>query len=1091
VIARFFIDRPIFASVLSLGVTLVGAVALSRLPLALYPQMTPPTVQVDCKYPGASARVLADAVAAPIEQQVIGVENMMYMSSQCTKGTYNLTITFKPGTDPDLAWVRVQNRVNQALPQLPDVIKQAGVPTRKRSPETLLAIALTSPDDRYDQLYLSNYALIHVKDALARVPGVSDVRMQQRDYSMRIWLDPERLAVLNLTATDVVAALREQNAAVACGQLARRPSLSGQATQVPLTTLGRLTEVEQFEQIIVKRTPERRLVRLKDVARVGLGARSEDVSMRVDRRQAISLTIYALPDANALDTADRVKARMAELAEDFPEGLRYEIRYDTTPFIRASIKGVFKTLQESVVLVAVVVLLFLQNWRSAIIPLLAVPVALIGTFAVMAALGFSLNTLTLFGLVLAVGIVVDDAIVIVEAVELQMARGLPPREATLRAMEEVSGPVVAMLLVLSAVFVPCAFMSGIVGEFFRQFALTIASSTILSAFNSLTLSPALAALLLRPRPHPAAGPIRGVLGRFFSPFNAAFARAAGAYTWAVGGLLRVGVLVVVVYAGLLFLTYRVFTSTPRGFIPEQDMGYLLVEAQLSDAASLERAEEVMVRIEDICHGVKGVRHTQVITGESMSLGTFISNFGSIWVSLDDIAHRDDPELSAGAIANELRARFDRLVPEAKVTVFLPPPVRGVGNAGGFRLMVEDRGSVGPNALQEHTEALMEQAGRLPGLERLSSVFRAGVPQLVMDIDRASARTKGVDPGELKQALEAHFGALYVNDINLFGRTWQVIVQAAPEFRRAPEDILKLKVRNRARRMVPLGALGELREVSGPLILTRYNMYPAAPIRGSAAPGTSTGQALARMERLAREQLPPTLAVEWTEMAYLEKQAGNTAPVVFAFAVVMVFLVLAAQYESWALPLAVILVVPMCVLSATIGVNVAGQDVTLFTQIGLVVLVGLASKNAILIVEFARRKREQGLSRRQATLEACRLRLRPIVMTSLAFVLGVCPLAFSRGAGAEMRQTLGVTVFAGMIGVTLFGLLLTPVFFDLIDRLSTSAPFDAPLLRRIGRVCLSVFALGPVRRLLVGQGWRPVPAPRSPRNAPTPPAPTSR
>jgi multidrug efflux pump len=1137
-ISRFFINRPIFASVLSIGITLVGAITLYRLPLAQYPQVTPPVVQVDCKYPGASAQVLAEAVAAPIEQQVNGVENMLYMSSQCNNdGTYNLRITFQIGTDPNVAWVQVQNRVNLALPVLPVVIKQAGVPTRKRSPDTLMAIALTSPDDRYDQLYLSNYALIHIKDELARVPGVSDVRMQNRDYSMRIWLDPELLAARNMTVADIVNAIREQNAPVACGQIGQQPNSPSLQIQMPVSTLGRLSDVKQFEEIIVKCGPDHQLVRLKDVARVELGAKSQDVSMRVDGRQAISLTIYALPNANALATADAVKAKMAELAKLFPDGLRHEIRYDTTPFIRESIHGVVNTLQESVVLVALVVLLFLQNWRSAVIPLLAVPVSLIGTFTVLGALGFSLNTLTLFGLVLAVGIVVDDAIVVVEAVEYHIERGLSPRNATLCAMDEVTGPVIAILLVLTAVFVPCAFVSGIIGQFFRQFAVAIATSTIISAFNSLTLSPALATLLLRRCPQGrvetlprlafilvggwlgwsfagpclpslveslhaplgqwvsqpkafswfvrsvgvllglllgwlAARPLNRVLGKGFALFNAALARTTDGYIRVVGSLLRIGFLVLIVYGGLLYLTYWGFTSIPRGFIPAQDLGYLLVEAQLPDAASLERTEKVMVKLEQICHETKGVRHTQVISGESMTLGTYIANFGSIWVSLDEIGQRRTLDLSAETIANDLRRQFAEQVPEANVTVSLPPPVPGVGNASGFKLMVEDRGNVGLRALREQTQTLTEQAGQQPDLAGLSSVLSANVPQIFVDFDRASAMTRGVDMKELSDALQVNFGSLYVNDFNRFGRTWQVNVQAGGEFRRTIEDVMRLKVRNRSGQMVPLGSVAQVRETSGPLILTRYNMYPAAPIRGNSAPGTSTGQAIALMERLAREQLPSDLAVEWTEMAYLEIQAGNTASILFAFAAVMVFLVLAAQYESWALPLAVILVVPMCLLSAILGVYLAGQDLSIFTQIGSVVLVGLASKNAILIVECARRKCEAGVSRREAVLAACRLRLRPIVMTSLAFILGVLPLAFASGAGAEMQWSLGVTVFGGMLGVTCFGLLFTPVFFDLIDGLSTTRPFNMPLMQRISRAILGIFALTAVRRLLWGRLLRP-------------------
>jgi multidrug efflux pump len=1153
VFARFFIDRPIFAAVLSIAITLAGALSLSALPLALYPPIAPPTVQIDCRYPGASAREVAETVAAPIEQQVNGVEGMLYMSSQCTNdGSYNLTVTFRHGTNRHMAQVLVQNRVALALPRLPEVIKQAGVTARTRSPDILLAIALNSPGGRYDQLFISNYASMYMKEELARLPGVSDVNMfGQQDYSMRIWLDPDKLAARSLGATDVVAALREQNRPVPSGQIGQPPGTDGQVIQVPIHTLGRLDEPEEFGEIVVKVGERGQMVRLKDVARIELAERSRDVSSRVNGNPSASLAVFLLPDANALETGELVKAKIGEMAKDFPEGLRYEIRYDTTPFIRESINEVFKTLRESVILVAIVVLLFLQSWRSALIPLVAVPVAIVGTFAVMAAMGFSLNNLTLFGLVLSIGIVVDDAIVVVEAVEHHMERGLKPREATLVAMEEVSGPVIAIGLVLSAVFVPCAFISGIVGQFFRQFALTIAASTLISTFNSLTLSPALAALLLKPRGHgregerpvplprlgiaalfgwagwalltpraaswlagrgatlhavpewavPAGatllgvgagwllgGPINWLLSHLFAAFDAAFRWMTRGYVKTVAGMLRVTPLVLLGYGGLLYLTnygarfdlpmpegyapreVRVpgLATTPKGFIPSQDMGYALVNVQLPDSSAVERTQAVMERLEEIAHTVPGVKHTSATTGQSLLLSAFGPNFGSMFVIMDEFANRTTPELYGEAIIGEMRKRFGKEVPEARVTVLGPPPVRGVGRAGGFKLMIEDRGDNTLQTLQEQAEALARAGneltveGRKP-LADLTSVFSAKVPQLFVDVDRKEAMIKRVDLGDLFRTLQVYLGSLYVNDFNLFGRTFQVIAQADAPFRNSVEAVRRLKVRNAEGKMVPIGSLARVESVNGPLVLTRYNMHTAAPVNGSAAPGVSSGEAIALMDSLAKKELLPSMATEWTELAYLELQAGNTAMIVFGFAVAMVFLVLAAQYESWSLPLAVILVVPMCLLSAVAGVNLAGQDINIFTQIGFVVLVGLACKNAILIVEFARGQRRLGLSRREAALSACGLRLRPIVMTSLAFILGVVPLLVSHGAGAEMRRTLGTTVFSGMLGVTAFGLLLTPIFFVLIDWVASLAIFRSAAARRIGSILLGIFALGYVRQ----------------------------
>jgi multidrug efflux pump len=1200
VFTRFFIDRPIFASVISILITLAGALSLYSLPIAMFPLIAPPTVMVACQYPGANAQVVADTVAAPIEQQVNGVENMMYMSSQSTNdGNYTLTVTFKQGVDLNLAQVLVQNRVALAVPLLPDVIKATGVTTKKRSPDILLSVALYSTDGRYDQLYLSNYAAMHVRDEMARLPGVSEVSMfGQRDYSMRIWLDPEKLAIRGLNPGDVVRALREQNLQVAAGQVGQSPALPGQRTQFTIRTLGRLDESEQFGDVIVKKTADNRIIRIRDLGTVELGAKNQDVSSEVDGKPVANLAIFQLPDANALDTADMVRAKIEELKKDFPDGIDYMIRYDTTPFIRESIKEVFKTLLDSVVLVALVVLLFLQNWRSALIPLVAVPVGIVGTFAVMLGVGFSLNNLTLFGLVLAIGIVVDDAIVVVESVEHHIEHGMNPKEATIQAMSEVSAPVIAVGLVLSAVFIPCAFITGITGQFFRQFALTIASSTVLSTINSLTLSPALAALLLKPRekgvhqalprvaiagmgawlgyarlapkllpyltpeggetttratvanmvfdlgralgatPEQTAGVLGAVIGgvvlwivakyvnlvldRFFGLFNRGFTATAILYSRLVGGMLRVFLLVLLVYVGLLFLTYERFVTTPRGFIPSQDMGYLLVNIQLPDSASLERTRAVIRRIGNIASKEDGVAATVGVAGQSLLLNAFGSNFGTMFVTLKEFSERPSDDLYYEVIMNKLRGKLGAAIPEANISLFGPPPLRGVGRAGGWMLMIEDRGDLGPAQLQRQVENLVaaanvspanpginaqgeriaaggakpkaEEAPQPQGLverltatlrnalgakgsdnpvvDGLASVFRANVPQIFLDVDRDACMVKGVPLRDVFQTLQAYLGSLYVNDFNRFGRTWQVVVQAMPQYRDQKEDIVRLQVRNNRGTMVPLGAVAKVNEINGPLVLTRYNMYPAASINGSAFPGVSSGTAISAMEQLATRELPPAMSFEWTELAYLEQQAGNTALYVFGVSIVMVFLVLAAQFESWAMPLAVILSVPLCMLSAVIGVrnsdllgvHNANSDINIFTQIGLVVLVGLASKNAILIVQFAKLIHNQGKPIREATLEACRLRLRPIIMTSLAFILGVVPLLYAHGAGAEMRKSLGVAVFSGMIGVTLFGLMLTPVFFYVIDTLSESRLFSSPWLRWTSRAALDVLTL----RFL----WRP-------------------
>jgi multidrug efflux pump len=1174
VFSRFFIDRPIFATVLSVLITLGGAIAYFRLPLTQYPPVTPPTVSVRCTYPGASADVVAQSVAAPIEQQVNGVENMIYMESQSANdGSYQLNVTFRQGVDLNLAQVLVQNKVNLALPMLPDVLKRTGVTTRKMSPDMLMSINIYSPHGRYDQLYLSNYAVLRLRDEILRVPGVSDIMViGQRDYSMRIWLKPDELAARNLTASDVVRAVREQNAQVASGRIGQEPVRRGQETQITLATLGRLENPEQFADIILRTTRDGRIVRLRDVGRVELGARNEDVSCKIDGYPSAGLFIVQLPDANALDVAQRVHAKMDELSKDFPDDLDYAIVFDTTPYTRECKDEVLKALRDAVLLVALVVLLFLQNWRSALIPLIAVPVAIVGTFGVMAAIGFSLNNLTLFGLVLAIGIVVDNAIVVVEAVEHYIEQGLAPREATIKAMDELSAPVIAVGLVLSAVFVPCAFIGGLTGQFFRQFALTIAASMIISTFNSLTLSPALSAIFLRERdkethealprlaypllggwlayewlapplikwlergrsllPADAAArwqpavwwiavtvalivgaligwlvarPAAFLLRVCFQRFNAGFARVTSAYTRAVGGLLRVSVIVLIVYAGMLYVTYRTFSVAPKGFIPSQDMGYLFVIIRLPDAASIERTRDAVDHAQQIATSMEGVKHTMSIAGMAFGLGASGSNFGQLVLILDDFDKRNKPGLYVTELTNTLVQQCRAEVTEAEVTVMQPPPIRGIGRAGGFKFMVEDRKDFGVKVLQAQTDNLVKkgnslsrsrlveqestaqaenaphadktdkkdqkdkataeaakspQPGRLPPLlVGLFTVFRASSPQLFVDLDRAQCMTMDVPLTDAFDTLQVYLGSLYINDFNRFGRTWQVVAQAEANFRNEIEDVKQLKVRNRQGTMVPIGSLASVQRVNGPFILTRYNMYPAAAINGNAGPGVSSRQAIDLMQDLADRELPKGMTYEWTDMAYQELAAGNTAMWIFALAVVMVFLVLAAQYESWSLPLAVILVVPMCLLSAVAGVLIGRSDVNIFTQIGFVVLVGLASKNAILIVEFARRQRESGKDRRLAAMEACHLRLRPIVMTSLAFIFGVVPLMVAQGAGAEMRRTLGLAVFSGMLGVTLFGIFLTPVFFIVIDWLAATHLFDSRPMRWIRFITLEIFALG--------------------------------
>ncbi|SIO00292.1 multidrug efflux pump [Singulisphaera sp. GP187] len=1106
--SRFFIDRPIFATVLSIVITLAGGIAVFTLPIAQYPDIAPPTVEVSAYYPGANAQVVADTVAAPIEQQINGVENMLYMSSQCTNdGMYKLTITFRIGVDLNMAQVLVQNRESLAEPILPDLVKRRGVTVKKKSPSILMIVNLFSSDGTRENLYLSNYATIQLRDELARLEGVGDITyLGQRDYSMRVWLDPGKMSFRNLTSSDVTRAIEQQNAQVAAGQIGQPPVPTGQVFQYTMSTLGRLTDADQFADMILKTDAEGRIVRLKDVARIELGAQGYDQSCTLDGKPSVALSIYQRPGSNALETARLVRVKMEELKGRFPTGLDYAIVYDTTPFITESVNEVFKTLRDAVILVAVVVLLFLQNWRSAVIPLIAVPVAIVGTFAIMAALGFSLNNLTLFGLVLAIGIVVDDAIVVVEAVEHHIESGLSPRDATAKAMEEVSGPVIAIGLVLTAVFVPCAFIGGIVGQFFRQFALTIATSTLISTFNSLTLSPALAALLLRSREHgggealprPAYGLLGGwvgwkfltapiaaylkthptlfpgidpawlavagsitagvlgglivsgilnrILGGIFKGFNAGFRAATGAYTRIVGVMLRGTFVVLLGYGGLLYLTYYGFAHTPTGFIPTQDKGYLLVNVQMPDSTSLEQTQRVMQQIELASAKVKGVNHTVAIAGQSILLNANAPNFGAMYVMLDDFVHRESHELSGDAIAAKLQTVLQDEIQDGLINIFGAPPIEGLGTAGGFKLVIEDRGDTGLDSLQSAADRIVGEGTNTVGLEGLFTSFRANTPWLFLDIDRNKVETMGVATSEVFNTLQVYLGSLYVNDFNKFGRTWQVNVQGDSNYRKQISDLKQLKIRNRSGGMAPLGAMADIRDMNGPVLVMRYNMYPAAAINGNPAPGVSSGQAINLMEKVAKDELPQSMRSEWTELALLQLETGSTAMMVFVLAVVLVFLVLAAQYESWSLPFSVILVVPMCLLCSVAGVLFTKMDINIFTQVGFVVLVGLACKNAILIVEFAKSRRDAGVPRREATLEACALRLRPIMMTSFAFILGVVPLVLSEGAGAEMRRTLGTAVFSGMLGVTLFGIFLTPVFYFVIqwfnDRFSKpESPID--------------------------------------------------
>ncbi len=1037
---QFFVNRPIFAAVLSMIIFIAGALSLRLLPISEYPEVVPPTVVVRATYPGANPQVVAETVASPLEQAINGVEGMLYMSSLATAdGLMTLTVTFGLGTDLDRATVLVQNRVQQTLPKLPAEVQQLGVVTEKSSPDLTMVVHLVSPDQRYDMLYLSNYATLRVRDELARLDGVGQAQVfGAGEYSMRVWLDPEKVSALNLTASEVVAAIREQNVQVAAGQLGSPPSANAAQFQLLIDTRGRLIDEAEFERIVVKAGDSGQIVRLGDVARIELGASSYSLRSLLDNQPAAGIGIFQRPGSNALDISSAVRERMQELKAEFPEGVDFAIVYDPTTFVQASIKAVVKTLLEALLLVVLVVVLFLQTWRASLIPLAAVPVSLVGTLAVMHLFGFSLNTLSLFALVLSIGIVVDDAIVVVENVERNIREGRKPIEATKQAMREVTGPIIATTLVLVAVFVPTAFISSLTGQFYRQFALTIAISTVISAINSLTLSPALSALLLK-EPDRAPDPLQRGIDRAFGwilkPFNRFFRRTTRRYTALTRQSLRRPALALAVYAGLIALTWFGFTSVPSGFIPAQDKQYLVAYAQLPEASTLDRTEEVIRRMGDILLEQPGVAHAVAFPGLSINGFVNAPNAGIIFVTLDEFSDRGSEGLSAGAIAGALNQQFGG-IQDAFIAVFPPPPILGLGSIGGFRMQIEDRGGHGYAALYQETQNLVQKAWQTPGLTGLFSGFQVNVPQLEVEVNREKAKAQGVDLDVLYETMQIYLGSLYVNDFNRFGRTYQVNAQADMTFRLQPEDVLKLKVRNTEGTMVPLGSFVTLTHTAGPDLVPHYNGYLSAEINGGPAPNYSSGQAEALMAELAAAELPNGMAFEWTELAYQQQLAGNTAVWIFPLCVVLAFLVLAAQYESWSLPLVVLLIVPTVLLSAIAGVWLTGGDNNIFTQIGLIVLVGLACKNAILIVEFARHAEEQGRSTWQAVVDACRLRLRPILMTSLAFIMGVTPLVFSSGAGAEMRHAMGIAVFSGMIGVTLFGLFLTPVFYLVVRRLVT-------------------------------------------------------
>ncbi len=1049
-LSHFFIDRPVFATVLSLFVTIVGAVAYFTLPITQYPEIAPPMVQVTATYPGASAEVLSQTVATPLEQQINGVEDMLYLSSQSTgDGKLIISVTFKLGTNLDTAQVLTQNRVSVALPRLPDAVQRLGVTVKKNSPDILMVIHLSSPDGSRDQLYMSNYATLHVKDSLARLNGVGDVQIfGGRDYSMRVWLDPDKVAAHDMTAGEVVAALQAQNVQVSSGVLGQPPMPQPGAFQLNVQTQGRLTEPAQFGEVVIKSDAAGRVTRVRDVARVELGAQDYGSNGYLNTLPATALLVFQQPGSNALSTAEHIHAEMARLSQQFPPGLRFDIAYDTTLFIAQSVHEVVVTIVEAVALVVVVVILFLQTWRASIIPIIAIPVSLVGTFAVLAALGFSLNNLSLFGLVLAVGIVVDDAIVVVENVERNLRLGLSPREAAHRTMDEVGGALLAIALTLCAVFIPSAFISGISGQFFRQFAVTISASTVISCFVSLTLSPALCALLFRAHAaqgegHEAGGaaapgrrPVAALLSRpvvaFFAGFNAAFEWLSERFGRLTVRLIRLSAVVLLAYVGLIGLTGWQFSRAPTGFIPELDQGYLITVMQLPPGASLSRTDAVVREVTRIILDTPGVRNAVVFAGLDGASLTNASNAGAIFSGLRTFEQRAGHHQSSPEILASLRQRLSA-VQDAFVIVLAPPPVSGIGNSGGFKMMVQDQSGAGAEALAAAAMDLAGAANGVPGLAGVFTQFSSGTPTVYADIDRVRAEKLGVAPEKVFEAMQVYIGSAYVNDFNYLGRTFEVMAQADGRFRATTEDIARLKTRNASGAMVPIGSVARFHDVTGPYRVPRYDLFPAAEVQGGTLPGVSSGYALAAMEKLAAERLPAGMGFEWTDLAFQQRQAGNTTLLIFGASVLFVFMVLAAQYESWSLPLTVVLIVPMCLLAAVSGLLLRGMNVDILAQIGFVVLVGLASKNAILIVEFARQAEDGGAAPAEAAAQAARTRLRPILMTSLAFILGVVPLMSATGAGAEMRQTLGTAVFFGMLGVTVFGLLFTPVFYTVVQR----------------------------------------------------------
>ncbi|MGJ3700268.1 efflux RND transporter permease subunit [Variovorax sp. AFSI2.2] len=1038
-LSKFFIDRPIFAGVLSLLILIAGLIALRGLPISEYPEVAPPSVVVRAQYPGANPKVIAETVATPLEEQINGVEGMLYMGSQATTdGVMTLTVTFRLGTDPDKAQQLVQNRVSQAEPRLPEEVRRLGITTVKSAPDLTMVVHLVSPNDRYDINYLRNYAVLNVKDPLARIEGVGQVQIfGGGDYSMRVWLDPQKVAQRGLSASDVVAAIRGQNVQAAAGVVGASPGLSGVDMQLSINAQGRLQSEEEFGDIIVKSGTDGAVTRLRDIGRLEMGAADYSLRSLLNNDPAVGMGVFQAPGSNALDISSNVRKTMAELNKNMPEGLEYRIAYDPTQFVRASIESVIHTLLEAIALVVLVVILFLQTWRASIIPLLAVPVSVIGTFAVLHVLGFSINALSLFGLVLAIGIVVDDAIVVVENVERNIEAGLTPREATYRAMREVSGPIIAIALVLVAVFVPLAFISGLTGQFYKQFAVTIAISTVISAINSLTLSPALAALLLRSHDAPKDALTRGMdkaFGWLFRGFNKLFSRGSEAYSGGVKSVISRKTLMLVIYLALIGVTFGLFKAVPSGFVPAQDKQYLIGFAQLPDGATLDRTDNVIQRMGEIMKKNPNVEDAIAFPGLSINGFTNSSNSGIVFATLKPFDQRKRADQSGGAVAGQLNGAFAS-IQDAFIVMFPPPPVAGLGTTGGFKLQIEDRASVGYDQMDAAVKAFMAKAYAAPELTGMFTSWQVNVPQLYADIDRTKARQLGVPVTDIFDTMQIYLGSLYANDFNKFGRTYSVRVQADAPYRARAEDVGMLKVRSTSGEMVPLAALMKVNSTFGPERAMRYNGYLAADINGGPAPGYSSGQAQDAITKIAAETLPKGVSFEWTELTYQEILAGNSAFLVFPLAILLVFLVLAAQYESLTLPIAIILIVPMGILAAMTGVWISGGDNNVFTQIGLIVLVGLSAKNAILIVEFARELEFAGRTPIQAAIEASRLRLRPILMTSLAFVMGVLPLVLSTGAGSEMRKAMGVAVFAGMIGVTAFGLFLTPVFYVLMRRLA--------------------------------------------------------